>query len=373
MSNSKQPRFWDLFLALRNAGMLLTLEDYDLLQQAIAKGYNLDNRDNLKRICRLLWVKPSKNYSAATFETVFSRYFPPQQSQSQPETTSTPETPPTAETTPTPETPPTPEKPPTGTPSPDVLGQPEIPIGVQTTSPTTSREKREFRLIPTQFPVTPNQLEKACRAFHRSRSKSSRLEIDLDATIDRIQREGIFSDIVLRPTRIGKSELLVLIDDNNGMIPYQPMLRPLIATLQRDRLIFSRFYRFTNYPDDYLFSWGQPSSVETINSLLPKLHRDRTTVLIFSDAGAATRSYNYQHINGINKFLTRLRPNIRQWLWINPLPSYRWEQTSADAIALLPGGKMISLCDGLESINLSPSPSPTRSYGVHTSRIFTSK
>ncbi|MEC4983356.1 MAG: hypothetical protein SAJ37_08955 [Oscillatoria sp. PMC 1068.18] len=348
MTNSKKPRFWDLFLALRNAGMLLTLEDYDLLQQAIAKGYNLDNPDNLQRICRLLWVKPSKNYSATTFESVFRRYFPPQQFQPQPEIPSTVTSPtqtPETTTTSTPETTTTPEKPPTGTPSPDILGQPEIPIGVQTTSPTTSREKREFHLIPTYFPVTPNQLEKTCRAFHRSRSKSSRLEIDLDATIDRIQREGIFSDMVLRPTRIGKSELLVLIDDNNGMIPYQPMLRPLIETLQRDRLIFSRFYRFTNYPDDYLFCWGQPNNVETINSLLPKLHRDRTTVLIFSDAGAATRNYSQQHINEINKFLTRLHPYIHQWLWINPLPSYRWQQTSAHAIALLPGGKMISLCD----------------------------
>ena len=64
----------DLFQELRKAGMALTLEQYNLLQKAVACGYGLGGWDDIKRICRLLWVKPCDNYDINIFECTFDYY-----------------------------------------------------------------------------------------------------------------------------------------------------------------------------------------------------------------------------------------------------------------------------------------------------------
>jgi hypothetical protein len=66
MDSTSTP-FLALFHHLRAAGMMLTPEQYDLLRQAIAYGYGIGTWDDLRRLCRLLWVKPSPNYDAEIF------------------------------------------------------------------------------------------------------------------------------------------------------------------------------------------------------------------------------------------------------------------------------------------------------------------
>ncbi|MEM9927153.1 MAG: hypothetical protein AAF915_25985 [Cyanobacteria bacterium P01_D01_bin.50] len=75
---------------------------------------------------------------------------------------------------------------------------------------------------------------------------------------------------------------------------------------------------------------------------MPKLHRNRTIALIISDAGAATNTYSKERIEGISKFLASLSPCIRQLIWLNPLPTQRWEQNSAITIDGILNGKMLT-------------------------------
>jgi uncharacterized protein len=64
----------DLFVRARQAGMHLTIEQYDLLRQALATGAGLADWDDLRDVCRMLWVKPSLNYDAEVFDQVFDDY-----------------------------------------------------------------------------------------------------------------------------------------------------------------------------------------------------------------------------------------------------------------------------------------------------------
>jgi len=268
-----KPRFWQLFTLMREAGLGLTLDQYDLLHQANAKGHNLDDLNTLKRISRLLWVKPSENYSATIFERTFEQYI---QLQPQPETPprEVPSSPSPRDNTPTPKFEEKPQpQPPRGTPNVDEIETPnpvKTIIGVKNNTPN----RPDYRLIPTQFPVTPDDLEHAWKALRRPIREGRRVELDLDKTLRRIEQESIFSDLVLRPVRKRRGELLVLIDDNNAMLPFMPMLRPLLDSIEQERITFVRLYRFTHYPDDYLFSWQNPTQAEPIADLLPKLHRN---------------------------------------------------------------------------------------------------
>jgi uncharacterized protein len=148
--------------------------------------------------------------------------------------------------------------------------------------------------------------------------------------------------VVMRPVRVRRTELLLLIDDSQAMIPFFPALQPFIQAITEARITPARIYRFTSYPDEYLYHWHHPTQAEVLTNLLPKLNRNRTVALILSDAGAATATYSQERIVGISKFLTALSPCIRQLIWLNPLPSRRWEQTSAWTIDKVLNGKMLT-------------------------------
>ena len=54
--------------------MALTLEQYNLLQQAVACGYGLGGWEDIKRVCRLLWVTTCDNYDINIFNRTFDDY-----------------------------------------------------------------------------------------------------------------------------------------------------------------------------------------------------------------------------------------------------------------------------------------------------------
>ncbi|BAZ48966.1 VWA containing CoxE family protein [Nostoc sp. NIES-4103] len=75
MSQQKPPLF-DLFIGSREeAGLPLTIDQYYLLVQALHGGFGIANRDELKQICRLLWVKSKTSLQAEKFEKYFEEYF----------------------------------------------------------------------------------------------------------------------------------------------------------------------------------------------------------------------------------------------------------------------------------------------------------
>lgn len=334
----------NLFQELRKAGMALTLDQYDLLRQAVAQGYGLGGWEDLKRVCRLLWVKPCDNYDVDIFDRAFDDYI-------QKHRIKKPVEPKTTELKSTEKTPPTEEKSSTQPPSnlPQIppriwkSGKEKVPTAVKETRFNyPGKNKEKFHLTPEDFPVQLQDILRAWRSLKKPVKLSSQYELDLEATIEQIEREGIFVDVVMRPVKSRQAEILLLIDDSLAMIPFFPALQPLMQAIAENRIYPAQIYRFTSYPNEYVYHWDRPATAEPLINLLPKLHRSRTIAVIISDAGAATHTFSEERIEGINKFLLRLSPNIRQLIWLNPLPPVRWEQTSAWRINMKLNGKMLS-------------------------------
>ncbi|MCG6133438.1 MAG: hypothetical protein MET45_02020 [Nostoc sp. LLA-1] len=383
MSNSLDSLLLDLFQELRNAGMALTLEQYELLRKAVVKGYGLGGWQDIKRVCRLLWVKPCANYDAKIFDRTFDGYIQqhhakmPVQSRetvSEPIKT-TPEKKPSSNL---PQIPP--RRMSSSTPQPHV----KVPAAIQSNSISSRFENsNNFHFSPTNFPIQLSDVQVTWRLLRQTKQVGRDYELDLEATLYQIEREGIFTDVVMRPVRVRKTELLLLIDDSLAMIPFFPALQPFIQAIAEARITPAQIYRFTSYPDEYLYDWQNPAQAQPLTNILPKLHRNRTVVLILSDAGAATATYSQERIEGISKFLTALSPCIRQLIWLNPLPPQRWEQTSAWTINAILNGKMLTYepaslrtatrenpqenmikVYGFNKIqNLTPNPSPYQGEG----------
>lgn len=350
----------DLFQQLRDAGMKLTFQDYELLRLALEDDYKLTNWkalgddrkpsdwENLRDICRLLWVKPSLNYDLEIFEREFDRYRVAKEQEFDRWLTSQqaeldsgknkpinsgvlPQIPPRKKTlaessidSTTPES------------NDSSIG--ESMDAVREEKPKSPPHRSVFAL---EVPIPQVVFQRTWRTLRRPITDLRLTELDVLATVERIGREGLFSEVVTRPISQKKAELLLLVDDSNAMLPFTPVIQPLIDTILNRRISPALIYRFNQYPTNYLYQWQHPLRGVSLGKVLGRLHQQRTVVIIVSEAGAASPLYHQERVIRTGKFLERLLPCVREVLWLNPLPQTRWADTTAEAIQTSLAGRMV--------------------------------
>jgi uncharacterized protein len=334
----------DLFQQLRDAGMKLTVQDYELLRQVVGDDYELTDWEDLQDICRLLWVKPSLNYDREIFDREFARYRAEKEREfdrwlgtQQPETDSgktseinfgvLPQIPPRKQTLA----------------ASSAFKDDAPPIGegvdaVKQDRPKPSQFRPEFTV---QVPIPQTVFQQTWRTLRRPVTDLRLSELDVLATVERIGEEGFFSDVVTRPMAQKKAELLLLVDDSNAMLPFTPVIQPLVQLVLNRRISPALIYRFNQYPTNYLYQWQQPLRGVSLDRVLGRLNRQRTVVIILSEAGAASPLYHQERVIGTGKFLERLLPCVREVLWLNPLPYERWANTTAAVIQTAMAGRMV--------------------------------
>jgi uncharacterized protein len=328
----------DLFQAIRQVGVVLTLQQYDLLQNAVDQGFGLGGWDDLKTICKMLWVKPNPLDCLAKFEEGFANFRRANEAEL-PSALPTPQLPEQL-----------PKIPPQLMPEPAAHSEHKVPIAAKTVEMPKSARGREngFTLSPTQLPLNLEDVITAWRSLRPLVHNGTAMEFDFAQTLKRIEKDGFWADIAMRPVVARKAEFLFFVDDNTVMVPYRLALAPILQAIATHRISRARIYRFTRYPTDLLYAWEKPSQAIPLEHVLSHCHRDYTFALIWSEAGAANRTYQQERIDGTLTFLDKLLPLVRQFLWLNPLPSTRWSQTSAQAIAIALNGAMVPL--GHESL-----------------------
>jgi uncharacterized protein len=335
----------DLFQQLRNAGMKLTIEQYDLLRQALDEGFGLADWEDLCDICRMLWVKPSFDDAAEIFEQVFEAYKVQYQQQVEDwfDKQQKINIPLPLRETPLGILPTIPPRKLPGKSEPETQTEEDKPTGygidaVKHDRPKPPKPQQEYLV---KVPISSEDVKRTWQTLRRPIADVRLQELDVAATVERIGREGIFSDVVRRPVMQKKAELLLLIDDSNAMLPFAPVIQPLIQMVQERRIAPSQIYRFNQCPTDYLYDWQRPLRGMPLSKVLGRLNRLRTVVMIVSDAGAASPLYSRERVTRTGKFLSRLLPCVREVLWLNPLPERRWEETTAAPIQAALVGRMV--------------------------------
>ena len=332
MSKSQPPLF-DLFIWMRDsAGLPLTIDQYHMLLQALKGGFGISSRDELKQVCRLLWLKSKSSPQVDRFDQYFERYFEESSQNLEPEEKQEPRDTKTEQeqqstSTSTEKTSKTPEKPTAKPKKSDSSNYSQVPTAIRgrLLPEKPFDEKRRYRLTPQDFPATRRQIEQNWRYLRRPIREGALTEIDIEATVRRIMEDGVFLEPVLIPNRVNRVEMLLLIDVSNSMIPFRLFSERIVATLAGSRLGKTDIYYFRNCPRDYLYLHPRRSDAKKIKEILPKLHRDRTVVVIISDGGAARGGINRERIKLTEDFLKELTPYVRHIAWLNPMPSERWE------------------------------------------------
>ena len=351
----------ELFNRLRQAGLPLGIDEYRLLIRALKGGFGIPNRINLARLCKTLWIK------SADEERIFDYYFEQVTAQSNfTENTSQPLQP--------------------------LLTEPEHTykeslynriwyrilqifkrifqvrsakklLVANTSVPTsipamaaelTSRMEDEIQVakavslatsknediaydyfIQTDeyFPITRRQMKQSWRYLRRPIREGPPAELDLEATVKEVGRQGMLLKPVLVPYRINRAELLLLIDQDGSMVPFHALSRRLSETaLRGGRLGRTDIYYFHNCPVEYLYHDSAHQKAETIQDILYRLYYRRTGILIFSDAGSARGGFSSERVSTTMEFLDKLRQKVRYIVWLNPMPRSRWHGTTAEEL-----------------------------------------
>ncbi|RAM51668.1 MAG: hypothetical protein C6Y22_10430 [Hapalosiphonaceae cyanobacterium JJU2] len=340
MSKHKPPLF-DFFLGLREeAGLPLTIDQYHLLLQALEGGFGIANREELKQICRLLWLKSESSPQTEKFEQYFEQYFAQfdesLKSQNQNRKSKHTSNKTDADAT----------KVPTSFDQIDSNSLVSNQLSSESSSqvPTAIRgnflnqkslKEDNYQLTIKDLLISERQIQQNWRYLRRPIREGTLSEVDIEATVEKISLERVFLEPVLVPRRINRAQLLLLIDISNSMVPFNLLSQRLVDNLQGGRLGKADIYYFRNCPQDYLYLHPQFPDAKLIEDLLSKLHSRRTVGLIISDGGAARGGMSRERIELTAMFLEELAPVVRQVAWLNPIPESRWEGTTAQEISQL--------------------------------------
>ena len=319
----------NLFAALRQAGLPLGIDEYLLLLHAMQRGFGIGDHEALRRLCYAVWTHSLDEQRL--FDHHFQLIFGPAQS--------------------------SPEQLATGS-RPSATEQPfasHIPSeGLAREQVTQLRNAAQVAWSLARvgrseiassgegtwagefFPVTRRQMKQAWRHLRRPIREGPATELDLEETVKQIGRQGMLLMPVLRPPRINRAALLLLIDQDGSMVPFHRLSRQLIETAQRGgRLGQAGAYYFHNCPTEYLYRDVGHQQSMLLDAVLERLRGGHVAVLIVSDAGAARGGFNPDRVLLTAAFLSRLKQQVRHLAWLNPMPHERWRSTTADLIARL--------------------------------------
>jgi uncharacterized protein with von Willebrand factor type A (vWA) domain len=206
----------------------------------------------------------------------------------------------------------------------------------QVTNKSEEIPQISFILSTEYFPVTERQMKQTWRYLRRPVREGTATELDVEATVNQIGRQGLLLEPVLLPRRVNRAEMLLLIDQDGSMVPFHALSRRLAETaLRGGRLGSAGIYYFHNCPIDYLYRDSYHQEAALVNDIVTNICSERTAVLIFSDAGAARGGLNEERYDLTKQFLHKLKQRVRYIAWLNPMPEKRWFGTTAGEIACL--------------------------------------
>jgi hypothetical protein len=346
-----------LFEQLRRRRFPIGIDDYVALRQTLQMGFGLASHEELRALCCALWAKSEKEQS--TLITLFNQLNiehwevsvdairPPQSG---------------AKSSAISEHKPAPS---------DMTGSQDSSLEVQSFSGLPplpggiALPERSFVFVP-QFPLTYREIAQAWRRLRSPQRTGPPVDLDLEATIDQRCQQGVSTEIVLVPRRRNTARLLLLVDRQGSMTPFQQYIDEVCnAIIYAGQLeSVARFY-FHDVPVDeadetvleslsdqlrptldsilheikpcqegMIYNENDPDLLlpEPLTPVLEEFARDAAVVII-SDAGAARGRYDVPRLLNTVAFLKALRRYTSSYVWMNPLPGDYWKRSTAAQIA----------------------------------------
>ncbi|WP_008307950.1 hypothetical protein [Leptolyngbya sp. PCC 6406] len=315
-------------LRFRRSGFDLGGQEY-LSALALVRGQRVTQPDALKSALKLLWCSSRSHRSQfdPIWEEVLAILAP---DPALPLPGEIPRHPP-------PVPPLSPESVPLSRPQPDpTVVQTATEVAVQPVrAPFTPAEVEDPTDLAAYWPVSRRSMSYTWRYLRRPVAMGVATILDVEATVQSAARNGFYLAPVLRRREQNQARLVLFIDQNGSMMPFHRFTRDLVETASSEgTLSEGQFvpYYFHNQPGDFLYQDAFLTQPIALGKVLAAIDSD-TSVLIVSDGGAARGYRQLSRIQSTTGFLLKLRQVTNLMAWLNPMPTERWEGTSADIIA----------------------------------------
>ncbi|MFL6336587.1 MAG: VWA domain-containing protein [Pyrinomonadaceae bacterium] len=205
-----------------------------------------------------------------------------------------------------------------------------------------ARPRHDEAFILEPRPLIPlRSLVIIWRRYRAAMRAGPKVELDVAATVAEQCRRGYLAEPVLVPARRNQARLVLLIDVSPSMQPWEEFSRTLVESLRRGRLGEAHVYYFHNSPHERLYESATLSDPVTLKEAL--VRHESSTLMLVSDAGAARGARNAERAEEAAEFWRRVREQWQPAVWMNPMPSSRWERTTAEAVSKLTRLKMLEL------------------------------
>ncbi|MEM7134257.1 MAG: hypothetical protein AAF702_48755 [Chloroflexota bacterium] len=331
---------YPLFDHLRRSDVPLGVGDYLLALELLREGYGVENLEQIKQTCRLVWTK--SHADQAIFDQAFEQLIRPAILAYRPRRTTKPsgatepqvdhDTRPASHLT-------------EGTQSNLAVNrssQEPLQMGTLPLNPRRGSSIAESGPEPYgiyQFTPRPSiglrEMAGIWRHLREMRREGRLVELDVDATIQEISRNGFVLAPKLRARRRNQVQMLILLDRSPTMTAFSPLVNTLLDSIRRSGLLGeTSICYFRNSPRQYLSLHPGMVDHQPIEAVLAEKATGRS-VLIISDAGAGQGAYRKSLVEEVSRFLWTLHDYTYLSAWLNPLPQDRWQSTSAEEIAQL--------------------------------------
>jgi uncharacterized protein len=180
------------------------------------------------------------------------------------------------------------------------------------------------------LPVTRRQMKRAWQYYRRMARAGPPVEIDLERTLQLVEREGVLVQPVLRPRRVNHARLLILADEGGSMAPFRGVIAPLLSSAQTVGFARTGVYYFHDIPETTVFAKPWLGDPVALAAACNPFHA--AGILIVSDAGAARGNRDAARVARTVAALDCLRSFSPHLAWLNPMPQFRWARTSAAEI-----------------------------------------
>ena len=335
-----------LFRYLVRAGFKLSVRDYHDALKALRAGYGIGTRDKLKWLCQTLWAR--SNEELRQLDQLFLSFPIPSQElvekvYIQNDKRFTPERPESSLVSTRPQKkdvtePVTDEKPALGL----QFGAP-TQQGIALSSANAKPQPDELFILNERPIVSLRTLIIIWRRFRTAKREGPAVELDLEATIREQSRQGRLPQPVLVPARRNQAKLVVLIDVSNSMLPWADFQKLMVQSLRKGNFGSAAVYYFHNTPLEVLYKKETLTKPVRIERVLQE--NQGSTLMIYSDAGAARGFMRRDRIEESREFLGRVRREWQPIVWMNPMPRHRWRNSSADGIGRLSHHTMLQLTE----------------------------
>lgn len=338
--------FLPLFNQLRKENIPIGISEYLLAIKTIQKRIELEDIERLQRFLSLLWVKSSSEQ--IIFNDGFENLVKPELEKRLQK----------AEKTPLPDNEDINSKTnlPSDLPKNTELKPPNISQFYSQTQPSSQVQNEEkkpsitSRPFPDEqepiklhfrprynlihrLPINRREMTQIWRKLRVLKREGIPEDLDVEATINQICKIGFFLRPILQPRRQNQVKLVLLIDRQGSMTPFNLLIEALQESIEKSGLLNkTSIYYFHNCPRNYLFTQPNFSKPYPLEDILSQEVQNNSVVII-SDAGAARRTYDSERLGQTQRFIRQLSRYTYRYGWLNPVPQSQWKITTAEDIA----------------------------------------